>query len=86
MQAALLSNASQKPFWESAEDIDITLYAEALVAIYRFLPLDDALPLFVSCVEPERSEAVKICAVRALLTLVQEVGINMTLHLTRELS
>ena len=49
------------------------MYAEALVAIYRFLPFEDTLPLFASCFEPERSEAVKICAVRACLTLIQEV-------------
>jgi hypothetical protein len=52
--------------------IDVAMYAEALVALYRFLPEEDALPLFVVCVEPERSEAVKTCVVRACLTLAEE--------------
>lgn len=50
------------------------MYAEAMVAVFRFLPLEDSLPLFAICVEPERSEAVKTCAVRACLTLTQEVS------------
>jgi hypothetical protein len=29
--------------------------------------------LFSACVEPERSESVKTCSVRACLTLIQEV-------------
>ncbi|KNZ78617.1 Neurofibromin [Termitomyces sp. J132] len=65
---------SRKPFWESVEDIDVALYAEALVVLYRFLPEEDALVFFSTCVEPERSEAVKLCAVRACLTLTQEAN------------
>ncbi|KAG6896188.1 hypothetical protein C0992_009811 [Termitomyces sp. T32_za158] len=65
---------SRKPFWDSLEDIDVALYAEALVALYRFLPEEDAISFFSTCVEPERSEAVKLCAVRACLTLVQEAN------------
>ncbi|KAG6857003.1 hypothetical protein H0H87_011097 [Tephrocybe sp. NHM501043] len=65
---------SRKPFWESPDEIDVALYAEAMVAVYRFLSEEEALSLFVICVEPERSEAVKLCAVRACLTLVQEAG------------
>ncbi|KAG6919754.1 hypothetical protein DXG01_001588 [Tephrocybe rancida] len=65
---------SRKPFWESPDEIDVALYAEAMVAVYRFLPEEDALSLFAICVEPERSEAVKLCAVRACLTLVQETS------------
>jgi hypothetical protein len=53
--------------------IDVAMYAEALVSVYRFLPVEDALPLFVICAEPERSEAVKTCVVRACLTLAEEV-------------
>ncbi|KAG6854445.1 hypothetical protein C0991_006524 [Blastosporella zonata] len=65
---------SRKPFWESPEEIDVALYAEAMVAVYRFLSEEEALALFAICVEPERSEAVKLCAVRACLTLVQEAS------------
>lgn len=66
-------SSTKKPFWESRDEIDIAMYAEAMVSVFRFLPQEDSLPLFTVCVEPERSEAVKTCAVRACLTLVQEV-------------
>ena len=56
------------------DEIDIALYAEALVAIYRFLPIEDSGPLFRICFEPERSEPVKTCVVRACLTLVQDAA------------
>lgn len=62
----------RKPFWESYDDIDVALYADALVAIFRFLPLEDSGPLFKICLEPERSEPVKTCVIRACLTLVQD--------------
>ena len=74
IQSALSSTHARKPFWESSEPINIAMYAEALVAIYRFLPQEDALPLFEVCVEPERSEAVKTCVVRACITLAEEAG------------
>ena len=48
------------------------MYSESLVALYRFLALEDSVPLFQVCMEPERSEAVKTCAVRASLTLVED--------------
>jgi neurofibromin 1 len=73
-QVSLSSSHTRKPFWESSDEIDIAMYAEALVAIYRFLSEEDALSLFSVCVEPERSEAVKTCAVRACLTLAEEAG------------
>lgn len=50
------------------------MYAEALVTIYRFLPQEDSLPLFEVCLEPDRSEAVKTCAVRACITLAEEAS------------
>ncbi|KAG6849386.1 hypothetical protein H0H93_008893 [Arthromyces matolae] len=65
---------SRKPFWDSQDQIDVAVYAEALVAMFRFLPEEDALMLFSVCMEPERSEAVKLCVVRACLTLVQEAS------------
>ena len=54
------------------EDIDVALYADAFVAVYRFLPFEDSGPLFRICLEPERSESVKSCVIRACLTLVQD--------------
>ena len=64
--------SARKPFWESHDDIDIALYADALVAVFRFLPLDDSKELFRICFEPERSEPVKTCVARACLTLTQD--------------
>ncbi|RDB19915.1 Neurofibromin [Hypsizygus marmoreus] len=74
IKAALSFSPPRKPFWEASEVIDIAIYAEALVTMYRFLPEEDALPFFTICAEPERSEAVKTCVVRACLTLAQEAG------------
>ncbi|KAF9238786.1 hypothetical protein BU15DRAFT_88233 [Melanogaster broomeanus] len=65
IKAAILSTAKQKPFWDSFDEIDVGTYAEALVAVFRFLPEDESIQLFVMCLEPERSDAVKICAVKA---------------------
>jgi hypothetical protein len=45
------------------------------VALYRFLPVEDSGPLFQICLEPERSEPVKTCVIRACLTLVQDAGL-----------
>jgi len=59
-------------FWETHDDIDVSMYSESLVALYRFLASEDSIPLFHSCLEHERSEAVKTCAVRASLTLVED--------------
>ncbi|KAF8806096.1 hypothetical protein BYT27DRAFT_7141632 [Phlegmacium glaucopus] len=73
IKSALYSwGSARKPFWESHEDIDVALYGDALVAVYRFLPLEDSGPLFQVCFEPERSEPVKTCVVRACLTLAQD--------------
>jgi hypothetical protein len=70
-----LASASYRKFYhETHEDIDIPFYAEAFVAMYRFLPPEDCLPLFVDCLRPERSDAVKTCIVRAYLILVNEVS------------
>ncbi|KDR84288.1 hypothetical protein GALMADRAFT_87191 [Galerina marginata CBS 339.88] len=63
---------SRKPFWESPDDIDVALYADALVAVFRFLSLEDSTPLFQACVEPERSDAVKTSVIRACVTLVND--------------
>jgi hypothetical protein len=63
-----------KPFWDPLQDdLDIALYSEVLVTAFRFLPEEQSLPLFSVCANAERSEAVKTVAVRACLTLAQEV-------------
>lgn len=63
----------QKPFWEASDEIDVEFYMQALVTLFRFLPEDESLPFFSLCLEPERSDAVKICVVKACLTLTLEV-------------
>lgn len=50
------------------------MYAEAMVAVYRFLSMDDALVMFDHCIEPERSDAAKTAAIRAALTICQDVS------------
>ncbi|OJA17736.1 hypothetical protein AZE42_08827, partial [Rhizopogon vesiculosus] len=61
-----------KPFWDSFEEIDVAAYAEALATIFRFLSEEESIPLFLDCLEPERSGAVKICAIKAATTLSSE--------------
>lgn len=72
----ILAGVKQKPFWDSFDEIDIGTYAEALVAIFRFLPEDETVPLFVACLEPERADAVKICAIKAASILATEVFLH----------
>ncbi|KAF8506037.1 hypothetical protein F5888DRAFT_1937943 [Russula emetica] len=66
---------NQRPFWESPDEIDVTIFADALVALYRFSPLDDVLPLFQTCLEAERSDAVKLVAIKASVTLSVEARV-----------
>lgn len=61
-----------KPFYESADAIDVNLYADILVAIFRFNPTEAMESTFVACLANERSDAVKTCVVRAMVTLVSE--------------
>ncbi len=44
-----------------------------MVALYRFVPPEESLPLFLFCLRPEKSDAIKTMAVKACLTLAQEV-------------
>lgn len=62
-----------KPFWECPDEIDVAMIADALASLYRFLPEDESITIFLQCLEPERSEAVKICVVKACLALIVEV-------------
>lgn len=73
---ATVAGVKQKPFWDSFDEIDIGTYAEALVAVFRFLPEDESVSLFVSCLEPERADAVKICAVKAASIVASEVFLH----------
>ncbi|KAF9226729.1 hypothetical protein BS17DRAFT_500836 [Gyrodon lividus] len=74
IKVSILATVKQKPFWDSFDEIDVGTYAEALVTVFRFLPEDESIPLFVACLEPERSDAVKICAVKAASILSSEVA------------
>ncbi len=70
----LLKWTKDRPFWECPDDIDVAMLADVMAALYRFLPEEESIPIFQRCVEPERSEAVKICAVKACLTLIVDVS------------
>ncbi|TFK24729.1 hypothetical protein FA15DRAFT_406917 [Coprinopsis marcescibilis] len=73
IKGALWNGHSRKAFWDTSDEIDVALYADALVAIFRFLPEEDSVPIFAACMEAERSEAVKTCVVRACLTLNADI-------------
>ncbi|KAL4081516.1 hypothetical protein V8B97DRAFT_1923406 [Scleroderma yunnanense] len=72
VKTAILCTAKQRPFWESYEEVDVATWAEALVTVFRFLPEEESIPIFASCMEAERSDAVKICAIKACTTLASE--------------
>ncbi|KAG8959528.1 Ras GTPase activating protein ira2 [Tulasnella sp. 419] len=61
-----------KSFYETMDMIDVDLYADALVAIYRFNHQTAVETVFPACIAPERSDAVKTCVLKACLTLVTE--------------
>jgi hypothetical protein len=60
-----------KPFYEAQEAIDVNLYADILVAIFRFHPQEAMNKVLPICMASE-SDAVKACAVRCIVTLVSE--------------
>ena len=64
---------TQKPFWDCPDEIDVAMIGDALVTLFRFLPSSEVIPIFVKCMEPELSDAVKICVVKACITLLTEV-------------
>ena len=61
-------------FWASPDPIDVNLYADLIVAIWRFDNPGAVRDVFPICLALERSDAVKATAVRALVTIVSEVG------------
>jgi len=62
-----------KPFYDTTDMIDVDLYADALVAIYRFNHRVAVEAIFPACIAPERSDAVKTCVLKACLSLIGEV-------------
>ena len=70
----LLKWTKDRPFWECPDEIDVAVLADVLAALYRFLPPEESIPIFLHCFEPERSEAVKICVVKACLNLIMDVS------------
>src|SRR5882762_8404936 len=75
-QGVLLKYEGQKPFWDSSDEIDVAMFADALVALYRFSPPDQATLLYERCLEPECSDAVKLCVVKACVALKVEVSVS----------
>lgn len=67
----------QKPFWECPDEIDVGLVADALATIYRFLSEEESIPIIRQALQPEMSDAVKISAIKACITLITEVGCCM---------
>ncbi|KAI0775878.1 hypothetical protein BD413DRAFT_470082 [Trametes elegans] len=70
VKTTLMKWTKDRPFWECPDEIDVAMIADALAGLYRFLPEEESIPIFMQCLEPERSEAVKICVVKACLSLV----------------
>lgn len=68
------SPTAPKAFWESPDEIDVALIADALATIFRFLPQNDSVPIIMQALQPEMSDAVKISAIKACITLVTEVS------------
>ncbi|KDQ64130.1 hypothetical protein JAAARDRAFT_118551 [Jaapia argillacea MUCL 33604] len=68
----LWKHSGQKPFWESGDEIDVSLFTDVLTTLFRFLPEDESIAMFKACLEPERSDAVKTIAIKAALALTLE--------------
>lgn len=76
MQGVLAKwGTSQRPFYECPDEIDVALVADAMVTMFRFLPEGESLPVFVQALQPEMSDAVKVSAIKACITLITEVRI-----------
>lgn len=76
---SLMKWTKDRPFWECPDEIDVAMIGDALAAFYRFLPEEESIPIFLQCLEPERSEAVKICVVKACLALIVDVRLSLSL-------
>ncbi|KAI5118442.1 hypothetical protein M0805_000576 [Coniferiporia weirii] len=65
---------NQRPFFESNEPLDVSLHADILVGLVRFIPEEEYTHLIHECLEPDRSDAVKLVAVKALIILSQQAA------------
>ncbi|TFY54349.1 hypothetical protein EVJ58_g8920 [Rhodofomes roseus] len=84
MKRALVNWNGTKPFWEWSEEIDVAIIADMLVTLFRYLPGDEVIDLFHLCLEPERSDAVKISAIKACITLASKCPWQQSLETLRE--
>lgn len=55
------------------DQIDVSLYSDAITVLAHFIPSEEFFDLIGVCLEPERSDAVKIVAVKTYITIVKEV-------------
>ncbi|EKM59988.1 uncharacterized protein PHACADRAFT_115378 [Phanerochaete carnosa HHB-10118-sp] len=67
---------NSKPFWECPDEIDVALVSDALVTLFRFLPTTESMPIIMQALQPEMSDAVKISAIKACITLITESSIT----------
>ena len=72
-QRVLVNWNGTKPYWEWTEEIDVAIIADILVTLFRYLADDEVIPFFKLSLEPERSDAVKICTVKACITIIEDV-------------
>jgi hypothetical protein len=90
VQNALLNHPGRRPFWESNDEIDVGIYSDAFVMLWRFLPEHESLPVFHTCLQAERSDAVKLCVVAGMQTLAREAqvypGTRPPFNLWKEMS
>lgn len=63
--------------WDVRDEIDMQVMRDSLVAFWHFLPEEEALSIFKICLEPERSDGMKLCVVLALRLLVLEVAAHV---------
>ncbi|KIJ57137.1 hypothetical protein M422DRAFT_219023 [Sphaerobolus stellatus SS14] len=61
-----------KPLYEIFEPIDINLYTEAILNVMRYHPYSVLHSVLTDCLDPIRSAAVNLCAVRALTIYITE--------------
>lgn len=75
MQTTLYKwGGTAKAFCDCPDEIDVALVADALVTIFRFLPESESVPILMQALRPEQSDAVKISAIKACITLITDVS------------
>jgi hypothetical protein len=63
----------RKAFYDFKGPLNGVLYCNMLVHIFRFKPSVAVKTVFPRCLDPERSDAVNLCAIDAILTILIEV-------------